>query len=46
MHGGGCGYGQWLADTDAQFGGGGGGNGYGTSGLHGGDGLCIVEEYK
>ena len=46
VHGGGCGYGQWLADTDAQFGGGGGGNGYGTSGLHGGDGLCIVEEYK
>ena len=46
VHGGGCGYGQWLSDLDAQYGGGGGGNGYGTSGLHGGDGLCIVEEYK
>jgi len=46
VHGGGCGYGQWLADTDAQYGGGGGGNGYGTSGLHGGDGLVIVEEYS
>ena len=46
VHGGGCGYGQHLSDADAQYGGGGGGNGYGSSGLHGGDGLCIVEEYK
>lgn len=45
VHGGGAAYGQWLSDSDAQFGGGGGGNGYGTSGLHGGDGLVIVEEY-